>query len=34
MNAIRSGVAEKHPIPFVVRGACTAPIFRQPGKVG
>ena len=30
MNAIRSGVAEKRPIPFLVRGACTAPIFRQP----
>jgi hypothetical protein len=34
MNAIRSGVVEKHPIPFLVRGACTAPIFRPPGKPG
>jgi AsmA protein len=32
MSAVRHGVADKRPIPFVVRGACIAPIFRQPGK--
>jgi len=34
MTAIRNGVAEKRPIPFVVRGACVSPIFRPPGKSG
>jgi AsmA protein len=32
MSAVRHGVADKRPIPFVVRGACISPIFRPPGK--
>ena len=32
MSALRSGVADKRPIPFEVRGACISPIFRSPGK--
>jgi AsmA protein len=32
MSALRNGVSDKQPIPFVVRGACISPIFRQPGK--
>jgi hypothetical protein len=34
MSAVRHGTSEKRPIPFVVRGACISPIFRQPGKPG
>jgi AsmA protein len=32
MMVIRNGVVDKQPIPFVVRGACVSPVFRQPGK--
>jgi autotransporter translocation and assembly factor TamB len=32
MSASRHGIADRRPIPFLVRGACVAPIFRQPGK--
>jgi hypothetical protein len=32
LQAVRTGVNDRRPIPFVVRGACSAPIFRQPGK--
>jgi AsmA protein len=32
MTAIRAGLAEKRPIPFVVRGACVAPVFQPAGK--
>jgi AsmA protein len=32
MSAVRHGTSDKRPIPFVVRGACISPIFRQPGK--
>lgn len=32
MDAIRTGVGDKRPVPFVVRGACDSPVFRQPGK--
>jgi len=33
LQAVRTGVNDRRPIPFVVRGACSAPIFRQPGKL-
>jgi AsmA protein len=33
MSAIRKGVTEKLPIPFLVRGACVSPVFRQAGKI-
>ncbi len=32
VSAVRSGVSDKRPIPFIVRGATSNPIFRQPGK--
>jgi hypothetical protein len=32
MGVTRHGVSDKRVIPFVVRGACISPIFRQPGK--
>jgi len=32
MSALRNGVADKRPIPFVVRGACISPVFRSPSK--
>jgi AsmA protein len=32
LQAVRTGVNDRRPIPFVVRGSCSAPIFRQPGK--
>jgi hypothetical protein len=32
LEAVRTGVNDRRPIPFVVRGVCAAPIFRQPGK--
>lgn len=32
MTALRNGVADRRPIPFLVRGPCISPIFRQPGK--
>jgi len=32
LQAVRAGTNDRRPIPFVVRGACSAPLFRQPGK--
>jgi AsmA protein len=32
MAAVRHGTSDKRPIPFVARGPCISPIFRQPGK--
>jgi AsmA protein len=32
LDAVRTGINDRRPIPFVVRGACSAPLFRQPGK--
>jgi AsmA protein len=32
MGVTRHGVSDKRVIPFVVRGACISPVFRQPGR--
>jgi AsmA protein len=32
MTALRAGLADRRPIPFLVRGACVSPVFRQAGK--